>query len=111
MVVRDPELRQQLRAVSWDQAQVTDNGFVSQTFPAIFHIPGYSAYLVTADDLPTDQFFSRQLQVMRSQGKHWFLDRLCPFSPSTATSPGADPCLRRSAGTAVIGASRDRQAH
>ena len=49
------------------------NGFVSQSFPGIFHIPRYNEFLDTADYLPTYEFFYKLLQVMGSHNKRWLL--------------------------------------
>ena len=47
--------------------------FVSQMFPALFHVPAYNDFLETADFLPTYQLYHNQLQILGDQGKRWLL--------------------------------------
>ena len=47
--------------------------FVSQMFPALFHIPAYNEFLETANYLPTYQHFHNQLQILGDHGKQWLL--------------------------------------
>ena len=49
------------------------NAFVCQSFPAIFHVPGYNRFLDSADYLPTYQLFRDQLQILGNQGRRWLL--------------------------------------
>ncbi len=49
------------------------NGFVCQSFPAIFHIPRYNQFLETADYLPSYKLFQKQLQISGNHGKRWLL--------------------------------------
>lgn len=47
--------------------------FVSQMFPALFHIPDYNEFLETADYLPTYELYYKQLQILGDHGKRWLL--------------------------------------
>jgi hypothetical protein len=47
--------------------------FVSQMFPALFHVPAYNDFLATGDYLPTYQHYYRQLQILGDHGKRWLL--------------------------------------
>ncbi|MEJ6578531.1 MAG: sulfotransferase [Akkermansiaceae bacterium] len=47
--------------------------FVSQMFPALFHIPAYNHFLETADYLPTYELYYKQLQILGDHGKRWLL--------------------------------------
>ena len=49
------------------------NSFVSQMFPALFHIPAYNDFLETADFLPTYQLYHRQLQILGDHNQRWLL--------------------------------------
>jgi hypothetical protein len=49
------------------------NSFVSQMFPALFHIPAYNDFLESADFLPTYQLFHQQLQLLGDHGRRWLL--------------------------------------